>query len=407
MSFRQKILVVASLIIGGVVAAVISGQDDKKAGQFVPSTYSVGPGGCKALYLLLEELQIPVERFRKPFSLLQPRKRALVVVEPTRERFDKRELSKLLEWVENGNCLVVLQGGFMFREKAWLDFSSEGSSPAARSKHGNTVARRLGLRLKRSPDSSRSTLEINSDQLYGVKRLSLSNATRWNKPAREWTVTASDGLGAAIITKSMGKGRIWAVSDSTMVSNRFLALDQNARLLPAILLGKGRPATVLFDEYHHGYPLAESFWSYVGSSIFAWIFIQIIFGALLFFYSRRALYAGRFKSLSREEGRSTLEYIDSMANVFENSKASSVALEALFARTLAAIARKSGVPSHRIEVSFVRQLLTRAGANPADADVLQECRRAIQSGRDSTDNLALARRLAVMNRSLCRKGPAG
>lgn len=406
MSFRQKIFVVAFLIIGGLVLALIHGQDDTKGGQYVPTTYSAGPGGCKALYLLLEELQIPVERFQRPFSLLQPRKGVLVVVEPTRKPFGKRELSKLVEWVKKGNSLIVFEGGLIPREKGRLDFGREGASLISRERGGNSVAQRLGLRLKKTSDSSRTTLHTDSARLYGVNRMSISKSARWIKPSKEWSIIAGDGQGAAIVTKSLGKGRVWAICDATIVSNRFVALEQNVRLLPSILLEKDRPPKVLFDEYHHGYQLADSFWNYIGSSIFAWVFLQLAFGALLFFYSKRALYAGRFKSLSRGDGRSTLEYIDSMANVFETSKASGLALEAMLARTLAVLARRNGVPVQRIEGPYLRQLLIRAGAAPADADVFQACQRAIQSGRDSAHNLALARRLTTVYRFLCRKAPS-
>ena len=246
-------------------------------------------------------------------------------------------------------------------------------------------------------------MDISSPKLRGVKRLSVSNRTRWKNPADKWTTLVRDENGPIIVTGKMGKGEVIAISDASIATNRALPLDQNVRLIPALLLQKGKPATVLFDEYHHGYALAESFWHYTASSVFGWILLQVFVAGVLFLYSRRASHAGRFRSLIQPKGRSSLEYVHSMANVFESSKAGTVALDAILRRFLIQLSRKAGIPLKNLDKEADEQIRSLVGTKGESSDLIRECREAVREGKATSRTFVLARRLGEL-RALLHHG---
>lgn len=171
----------------------------------------------------------------------------------------------------------------------------------------------------------------------------------------------------------------------------------------ALLLEQGRPREILFDEYHHGHIATYSFWGYVGSSVFALIFLQVAVGGALFFYSRRARNAGRFRSLSRPAGRSTMEYVNSMAGVFETSRGGYLALEALLRRFLGRVTRTTGAPLKVLDQETLARVIVRGPGGTDLTDLVQRCRNAASAGDDSDLPVRLARELALAQRGLERR----
>jgi hypothetical protein len=153
----------------------------------------------------------------------------------------------------------------------------------------------------------------------------------------------------------------------------------------------------LFDEYHHGYIHTESLSSYVGSSVFSWILLQVLVGLALFFYSNRARRSGRYQPLTAPRGRSPMEHVESMANIFEASKASSVALEAVLARSIGQLSRRMGLNPEDLSSASVYHAPASRVAETGDlAALIEECRRAVSSPDDPEKALALARRLGMV-----------
>lgn len=65
--------------------------------------------GTKALYLLLEERDIPVARWNEPWNEL-PRSKGhvLIMIQPDRWMISEKEREPLLQWINSGNTLVLL-----------------------------------------------------------------------------------------------------------------------------------------------------------------------------------------------------------------------------------------------------------------------------------------------------------
>jgi hypothetical protein len=400
MSTRNKLLLLLSFLIVALLGAVIAGSDRDRSEFYRPSTYSPGPGGAKGLYLMLKELGLPVTQFRLPFDRLRKQRGTLVVIEPDVVNFGKEEVKQLRSWVKKGNRLVIFEGGERKRFKIPF-YTALDKQKLLRSLTPQSLAAKFGInKKKKKGDASRSVTAVNGEHLFGVGTLSVSDRSRWRRPPEEWTSWVADKRGPIVVSRKMGKGEVVAVSDASMLSNRFIQLEQNVRLLPAILLEKKRPQKILFDEYHHGHFHEESIGTYFSSSIFGLLFVQALVGCLLFFYARRAGNVGRYRSLSRPAGRSSLEYVDSMANLLESAKADSVALEAVLRRFMGRLARRSGVPVTRLDENSLHTVGIRLPEGTDPAHLIRECRRAIEFHESSERISLLAREVAQMQSKL-------
>jgi hypothetical protein len=110
MSSRNKVVLALCIAIAAASWAYIKGSQSDRSTRYSASTSSAGPWGCKALYQVLEELQLPVKRFRQSFRRLQSHRGALVITGPLRVPISSRERVAVQEWIKAGNRLIVCDG---------------------------------------------------------------------------------------------------------------------------------------------------------------------------------------------------------------------------------------------------------------------------------------------------------
>ncbi len=358
------------------------------------TTYASSPSGCKALYLVLRELNLPVERLRKAYSTLHRHSGVLVIIHPTKVFVSRREVKKLKEWVRKGNRLVIFEGAD--RAPLWLtpaEADTKEERPRSSSITFWNVARHFGLKIVNTGSQGRDIVPVSIPGLKEKGRISVSRSARWRKPADDWTILAEDERGPVLAVQDLGKGKVAALCDPTLPANRHISSSDNFKLTMALLLGKEPRKPILFDEYHHGYITHDSLGNYVASSIFGWILLQGVAGFVLFVYSRRAQCSGRYLTSSRPVGRSSLEHVDSMANIFESCKAGSAALEAIFRRFVSQVSRQSGIRRAGSDQADVKGPTISGGSGELD-NLVRECRSAIESESGPETALTLARRLS-------------
>lgn len=404
MRSNRNLIVAASLllIIGGILS-VLTARTLRRPPAF-PTTYSAGPEGCKALYLVLKELGLPVERYRRPLKQLKTQSGVLAIIDPRKVPFSGREIKKLKEWIRTGNRLILFQGAesWIYRtdkEKKW-----KRRRPAA----GifNDWGYQFGLEVaSKSDEPRRNTVPVALPGVEGLGKISVSSEARWKKPLKEWSILAKDEQGPILVTRKMGKGDVVALSDMTLPTNKFIDKEHNLKLLIALLLEKGRPQAILFDEYHHGRILHGSLMGYIGSSVFLWILAQGFLAAFLIFYTRRARLAGRYHSLSEPVGRSSLEYVQSMANIFASCKAAGPALDAILRRFLLELSRRSGISMKKLEDdSDAGVAVIAKGVSEETGELVAQCRRVVRTNDTPDAALELAQRLAEAQKTLSRVG---
>ena len=397
---RRNIAILLLLLTGtAAVWVMLMGTVSHRWALSTASTYYSGPAGCKALYLELEELKLAVTRFEKPFSRLNREKGVLVIAHPDRVPFTKRDISFLEKWIQDGNRLLLFQG--MAKEVYYPSLEERPVKDKTENFETNTLRKlsgTFGLSIKRFQTGTRKNLDTRLSDPDLSAEISVSSGFRWKKPSGAWVwkEIAGDEAGPIIVSRKFGKGDIFAISDASLPSNAELSNVQNLKLVLALLIGK-QPEKIIFDEYHHGHTVQDTFWNYFGSSIFALVLLQSIVGATIFFYSKRGSYSGRFRSLAISRGRSSLEYVDSMANIFQSCGAGSAALEPIYSRFLSQFSRRAGIPfkmnvddfSNAIEFQEITQKQNLAG-------LIQECRNAMSVEAEPAKALRLARRLASL-----------
>ncbi len=401
MSSRKRAILIVCLAIAAVAWAYVTGSQFDRGTRYSPSTYSSGPWGCKALYVVLNELHVPVKRFRQSFRRLQTHRGVLVITGPLRVPISQREKAAIQQWIEEGNRLIVCDGPL---KTPFSRIRGAGASrkndrvPLPRVRSSSSF---LHIHLEELPDSPRKTFLVALPHMDAAARISVSGETRWKKPPKKWSTVVKDEAGPLLISKKMGKGSVIALADVTLASNAHLGDEQNLRLMLALLLGSGRHQEILFDEFHQGHASEETLWAFVGSSIFAWALLQGVLGIGLFFFSKRAQYAGRYRSLASPKGRSSLEYVDSMAGVYESCKAGPLALEAMLNRFLGRLSRRTGIPLKKMIETDPDRVAEVVSLGQEDlSGLVQRCYQVAKAGQQTPEALALAQQLAAASRRI-------
>jgi hypothetical protein len=325
MTRRSKVILLFLLTVTAAVWVILAGTVSEKWVLGAASTYYSGPAGLKALYMLLEELKLPVSRFQRPFSRLIGQHGLLIIANPDRERFTKREITHLKEWIRKGNQLALFWGMEIDDFERFLaERSSKKETITGEADPMRKLSGSFGLRLTDFHDSSRKILQAKLSNLDEPVQITVSSGFRWNKPSKSWREALGDEAGPIIVSRK-------------------------------------------------------------------------------FFYSRRASYSGRFKSLTTARGRSSLDYVDSMANIFQSNSAGSAALEPIFDRFIAQLSHQTGAPLKMMADEFPEKVVVSAEALGQDLRGLaQECRAVVSSEAEPGYALTLARRLASVRERMNR-----
>jgi hypothetical protein len=382
MSRRLKVFFVV-LILAIVALLAFSHTETTDCDKKTASTYSTGKNGTKALYLLLPELKYPVERFEKNLTKLKE-PGIMLSCRPMLRGVMSKEAAAVKGWVEAGNTLVIANAPFATDPVCGFRGNIRGLDAV------------FGLTLE-SKGSGRSQINAVLPGFLNEFTISVSNAARWKKPRDKWQVIVEDEHGPVVVQRKFVRGKVIAVSDPTIFSNEHILDSQNYLFVLALLTGDKKRKKLFVDEYHHGHVTTETLTQYVNASVFALIFAQLAIGAFLFFYSRRARYAGRFRSLTEPRGRSSVEYVQSMANVLESCNANAAALEAIFNRYLHLLGRKTGIPIKMLKTG--KNIGARGGIE-IPAGLIRECKRSLTSETYPEYMLNLAQKMAAARRKL-------
>lgn len=269
------------------------------------STYSADSAGYKALYLWLRALGAPVERWEKELQEL-PRDATVLMVAQPKIGLGKVEVESLKQWVRKGGTLVLLV------------------------KPPNSLLEAFDLEAKAGDmDGGKVTITQPGPYTRGVGSIH-SKIHMGLKSKRPDAITHLRGAGGAglLTVLQEAKGRVIALADPDLFSNKALREGGHARLAMNLLLyhlGEGR---LLVDEYHQGYGRASSVFAHLGKSRLAAPLFQ---GAvlLLLFWCARGRRFGSPRPIVEEERRSTMEYVHAMAGLLRRTGARQIALEAM------------------------------------------------------------------------------
>lgn len=321
-----------------------------------PTSYSYGPAGLRALYLLLRSEGRAAHRWTLPYRYL-PRRGFLVIDQP--QGFSARTRAALTRFLARGNG-------------AWLITSRASLVQAFLSRPGRLVTAK--------PLPARPLLL--AGRLAGVRRVVVD--TPWRLPTWQ-PVPAVDWLGGpqgpVLTALPVGRGVLYLSTDPAPLANAYLGHLDDLRLTLNLLAA--RPGPILFDEYHHGYtsPLPATG---PAPAVPAWVWALLLQGL--------AVVALAFWRVGRRFG----PVVDSAAPSFPWAGE--------YVLSMARLLQRSGARRHALEL-LLAPLDRRAAAEPSAAQAAAEVRRALARGDPSErEFLDLARRVHTVAKELGEVG---
>jgi len=312
------ILIVAfvAMALLTVAAFVVAPADSSP--RVIGSSFSTRSDGAKAAYLVLKQLGHAVERSYDPIAAIgaEPGATTLILASPAEEpsRQDVRALRSL---VENGALLLAYgRSAAPFITDARRQDESE-----------------LDDKTREFSASIPSSLTVDAPMVI---------ARTIPAPQLEPRFVAVFGSVSepAVVTARLGRGRIVWSLDDTPITNEGLPRASNVRLL-ANAAGTPGERRILWDEHYHGQ--RRSMWSYFAGTPLPWAGAQLVLAALVGL-TAAARRRGPIRARVIVPRTSPLEFVDTMASLYERAGAQRAAVEGARAHLRRRLGALSGVP---------------------------------------------------------------
>jgi hypothetical protein len=172
--------------------------------------------------------------------------------------------------------------------------------------------------------------------------ISMIAPDNWQPKASSQLAVYGNNDTAAVITYSIGKGRVIWWGGNTPLTNSGIRESHNLALF---LNSVGSPVgtRVLWDEYFHG--AHGSIWQYFNETPVPWAMVQVglVFLAILATHSRRHGPVRMTEQLSR---LSPLEFVDTLGDLYAAGHAGSAAIRVVSQRLRFLLTRQLGLPGN-------------------------------------------------------------
>jgi hypothetical protein len=425
MSQRLTIVLTGVVVIGAlVILNTLTYVKSDKSHDFevTPnrSTYHSGPTGTLALYDLLNESGRQVMRWREtPGKLLkQPGSSVttFVVIGPTRIEFSKDDVHALLQWVEQGGRLVLIDRGpdrsLLPRSKHWnvspvqMDYPTLDVDPSDTKQMTERVVAlqpvqpTLLTRDIQAVIPSRFASRIRIDSVGKPDEEGFDDENGAAESSRAPVIHIADQTGGLLVDYAHGNGTITLLTDPYIVANGGITLRDNLQL--AINTIAPYQGLIAFDEYHQGRGLTENPIAgyFSGTPVLA--FAAQLAALVIFLIWTRARRFGRPLPLPHADRRSTLEFVASMSEIQERAKAYDLAIENIYSRTRRVLARYAGVDYNSPRSVIAARVAARSSIDQRRLETLmQQCENTINgeptSWRQAID---LVKRLREVEQTL-------
>lgn len=364
---RSVIIAVVTVAVLSLIGVVINLAQPPGSGGFGADSYGTRAHGHRALYEVLEELRLPLERGLVPPDGLLRQNVCLVFWNPDHDmvQLEPQHLAKVAEWVRAGGKVVVapppklkrqpllptpravpyarevsLLGelGLPGLEVTWYDPQPPAAGPAggalspapSRPRKGRAAAPvvqpKTTLGLPQQKEREFCTLPVTGDgslkDLGGavstlqVPKEDLHVLTKDSGPVPAGRVfhAESDGTVRTLAAVyRVGDGEITVVSDPTLFLNDCLARGDNAVLAAHLFHRLGRP--LIFDEFYHGLTVRGNPAWLLTKHPYGLLFGMLVLAWFLWAW-RAALHLGP-PLRDRPAARRTMrEYVEAMAGLF-------------------------------------------------------------------------------------------
>ena len=343
-TYIRVLLVLIALV---VLLSFINRSPRNSGGDtWLPSSFNPVGAGNMAFYQTLSDLNWPVERWREPLSRLSTygKGNTLIITRSrvgARASFSEQEIDLLADWVKSGNRLVLLGAlgewddtremlrrfGFLVPEDHSANPINEFFHPIE-AKPGEQIE---ALPARQSGKTGRLILPLTAPLPASY---SPQSRVLWEQQGRPYVVEVPYGAGEVVCGAS-----------ALLLDNSFLSKGDNLAIVLQLLAPGGKvPQHLFFEESHHGF-----------STIYAVVRLLdhpgVRFSAMLTLLALLALLCsslmrfGPIIPLQRAGGRSTLEFVDSIADLYQRADLRNDMIGYLFRETHQRILHRLNLPS--------------------------------------------------------------
>jgi len=320
---------------------------------WVPSSFNPVGAGSRAFYETLRDLHWPVDRWREPLSRLaaQGTGNTLIVARSDvdwRVAFTGQEAALLEAWVKAGNTLVLL--GSMAKWDDTRELLGTFGLVAARPEESKIFG---GFRL--GPEGR---IEAQPAAKGGGRLVLPEGSSLAAKLPAEAQVTWSSGGDPEVVELPHGAGRVVWIASAQVLGNRYLAQGDDLAIVLGLLAPDGQvPRHLFFEERHHGYAPGFAVARLVGHPGVRLAGLLALLGALTFLGSAFVRF-GPILPLERAPGRSSLEFVDSIAELYHRSDLGNETMRYLFDETHRHLLQRLNLPpfaSHEVIAARLKQ----------------------------------------------------
>jgi hypothetical protein len=427
------------------------------------STYHAGPTGTRALHDFLNESGYKVMRWREPLSQIMNTSKqgvaTLVIVGETLLPFEDEDFTILRAWVGRGGRLVLVDrtpDSRLMANPGWSITAKEQQLPGIDTNPGDVIQMTENVSELKPIQPTLLTNNIDTvmpsrfasrfvvvagrplgTTVYGTTTVGPGAVASpsptpevfaeeddfWGVPEETATpipiadpdddgegysgivaplAHIGDADGAVVVDYRYGEGRVIMVSDPYLISNGGLLLKDNLALAINILGGPRNNGLIAFDEYHQGRGITRNaFASYFAGTSVLPIAGQIVVLVLVVLWTNGRRF-GRPLPLTQVDRRSSLEFVASMAELQERSRAYDLAIENIYTRTRRVLARHAGVDYNSSRSEIAQRIAERSTIDRNELETLmRECEEAINGEPiNSRETIDIVKRLRQLERDL-------
>ena len=397
------------------------------------STYHSGPTGTRALHDFLNESGYKVIRWRESperlFSENGKLVNTFVVIGHTQVEFTGNEAEALRDWVLRGGRLVLIDRrideAIVPRSEGWSIKGREWNFPSLDDNPGDPQQMTRGVTALKplQPTILTNTVESVMPSRF-ASRLSVIPPPKEDKehptvaiaddddddrppPPTPADATSAAPIvhignkeGALLVDYAYGAGRVVLLSDPYIVTNSGIKLNDNLQLAINTLSAGG--GLIAFDEYHQGKGISQNPWAgyFAGTPVLALAAQLGLLMLLIIWTSARRF--GRPLPLPHTDRRSSLEFVASMAELQERSRAFDLAIENIYTRTRRVLARYAGMDYNSSRAEIAKRVAERSTIDANKLETLmRQCEEAINGEQINwRQSLDLVRRLREVEKTL-------
>lgn len=340
--YIRVLLVLIALVV--LMAFFNRSPHRSAATSWVPSSFNPVGAGHLAFYQTLADLHWPVERWREPLARLstQGTGNTLIITRSdsgVRGDFSGQEIELLSQWVSEGNTLVLL-GSFgewndtrdLLRRFGFTIGESQNPNPLASILHPLEPERNKAVDIPPRPGQTGTLVEPADPALPTAY------------PAGTELLRQSGGQ-PYLLRIPYGQGTVICGASAHLLDDTYLSMGDNLAIVLGLLAPDGRvPKHLFFEESHHGYSAVFAVAHLLQNRGIQLAGMLAVLG-LLAFLSGSLLRFGPVLPLQRASGRSTLEFVDSVADLYRRADLRNDTLAYLFRETHQRVLARLNLPA--------------------------------------------------------------